>query len=411
MIDLMIMSLGGSPEPLKKSIDEHNPKCIIFLASHDSIQISCDIITAQVQQPKVIYEITEDPNSMFECYKAARRCVERQSRMGFEAENVVVDYTGGTKVMTAGLILATIGEPYRFNYVGGEQRNKGGLGTVINGSEKMYAEMSPWSIFAEEERRQVISLFNLHRYSSVARIIDSLLQKELPVEIEGYFAFVKPLADGFLCWEQFRHKDAVKHLKDGIAELRRYMHLYGSTELNDFSSSLDISKNFLNELVNSTKGITIMHSVLVDDLLNNARRRLRDERFDDASARIYRALELHGQIRFSQVIGCTNDKVPADKIPASIRHEFSRKYMDPKSRKLKLPLQATFQVLHMLGDESGKKFFTKQEEIRNIQSSRNFSILAHGINPVSKYTAESIFKTVAEFVDFKDVLDFPSLPQ
>lgn len=45
--------------------------------------------------------------------------------------------------MTAALILATIGRPYRFNYVGGEQRNKTGLGTVIDGCEKMFAEMNP----------------------------------------------------------------------------------------------------------------------------------------------------------------------------------------------------------------------------------------------------------------------------
>jgi hypothetical protein len=39
---LMIMSIGGSPEPLKKSIDEHKPERIIFLASHDFIASAVD---------------------------------------------------------------------------------------------------------------------------------------------------------------------------------------------------------------------------------------------------------------------------------------------------------------------------------------------------------------------------------
>ena len=410
MRPLMIMSMGGSSEPLKKSIEEHKPQCIIFLSSHESVKISSDVITSRDVQPKVIYEISEDPNSMFECYKAARRCVERQKRMGFDPEQVVVDYTGGTKVMTAALILATVGEPYRFNYVGGEHRNKDGLGTVIDGSEKMYAEMSPWSIFAEEERRQVVSLFNLRRYSSVGRIIDSLVQRNLPAEIQGFFGFVKPLAEGFLCWEQFKHKDAVKFLKDGMTELQRYIHMYGTSGLNDFSQSLEVCKTFLDELVNSTKGITSMHAILVDDLLNNARRRIMDERFDDAAARIYRALELYGQIGFLTVAGCENDKVSPDKEPDSIRPEFVKKYMDPKSKKLKLPLQATFQYLDAVGEEAGKRFFEKRKEILNIQSNRNMSILAHGISPVSKDAADRIFKTVAEFVGFSRTLDFPSLP-
>jgi hypothetical protein len=39
MSELMIMSLGGSPEPLKKSLEAHKPEGIIFLASHDSVAL------------------------------------------------------------------------------------------------------------------------------------------------------------------------------------------------------------------------------------------------------------------------------------------------------------------------------------------------------------------------------------
>jgi len=36
MTKLMIISLGGSPEPLKKSIAEHRPERLIFFVSHES---------------------------------------------------------------------------------------------------------------------------------------------------------------------------------------------------------------------------------------------------------------------------------------------------------------------------------------------------------------------------------------
>lgn len=39
MSALMIISLGGSPEPLKKSIAKHKPDRIVFLASYDNICI------------------------------------------------------------------------------------------------------------------------------------------------------------------------------------------------------------------------------------------------------------------------------------------------------------------------------------------------------------------------------------
>ena len=71
---LMIMSLGGSTEPLKKSIQMHKPGCIVFPASHDSIALSGEIFKSIDYKPSTWYEITEDPNGMYECYKAARRC-------------------------------------------------------------------------------------------------------------------------------------------------------------------------------------------------------------------------------------------------------------------------------------------------------------------------------------------------
>lgn len=44
MSALMIMSLGGSPEPLKKSIDTQKPERIVSLASHDSVALAGEIL-------------------------------------------------------------------------------------------------------------------------------------------------------------------------------------------------------------------------------------------------------------------------------------------------------------------------------------------------------------------------------
>jgi hypothetical protein len=41
---LMLMTLGGSPEPLAKSIQAHKPEKIIFLASHDSVSLSGEAV-------------------------------------------------------------------------------------------------------------------------------------------------------------------------------------------------------------------------------------------------------------------------------------------------------------------------------------------------------------------------------
>ncbi len=406
---VMIMSLGGSPEPLIKSIMYHRPEKIIFLASHDSVSVAGEVLKKLDYKPGVIYEITDDPNIMFMCYKKARLCAERAKQMGVAPESVVVDYTGGTKVMTAALILATIGQPFRFNYVGGEQRNKNGLGVVMDGHEKMFAEMNPWSIFAEEERRQIVTLFNRRRFSAVVQIIDECRKRELPLEIESYFSFLRPLAEGFLCWEQFNHKEANNLLGNGMTELKKFLGLFHGSDLEAFSASLMKCKGFLERLISETRGLQDMKPILIDDLLNNARRRMADKRYDDAAARIYRALELYGQICFYEVAGCSTSSVKPDMIPEELREEFG-KYRDSKKNILKLPMTATFEYLRARGHEAGIRFFERHDEIKKIQGNRNDSILAHGIQPVGERAINSIFQSVTEFVKFTNIFDFPVLP-
>lgn len=406
----MLMTLGGSPEPLKKSIETNKPERIIFLASHDSVSLAGDVFKGLENKPSPEYEITEDPNLLYECYKAARRCVERINKSGITPNKVTVDYTGGTKVMTAALILATVGLKYKFSYVGGDRRNKNGVGTVIDGQEKMFEEMSPWSLFAEEERRQVITLFNNCRFSAAIAIIDMANEHELPIQIRDYFGFIKPLAEGFLKWDQFEHKAALPFLGEGISLLEDYVHVYPNKALETFCNRLKNCKKHLEAVVSLTHGLNKKHPVLIDDLLNNARRKISDKRYDDAAARIYRALELYGQILFEEATGCSNDKVKLEIIPDNLKEKFVQKYRDSHSRYLKLPLTATFEYLKFKEYEAGIRFFEREKEIKNVQSNRNSSILAHGTQPVTENAIKSIFKTVNDFLQVTSFFDFPELP-
>jgi len=368
-----------------------------------------EVLQSVTPRPKVESEITENPNSLFECYKAARRCVDRAAKTGIPENEIVVDYTGGTKVMTAALILATVGCSYNFNYVGGDERTKEGLGVVENGRERMYADMNPWSAFAEEERRQVVTLFNARRYSAVIQILD-LCDRQLPTQISAFFHFVRPLANGFLFWEQFRHKEALDCLKKGVALLGDYLKYHPDEGYQRMALELTECIHFLSEVLSRTSDMQVFNLILTEELLNNAHRRIADQRFDDAAARIYRALELYGQICFQKKFGYTTDKVKPAKIPPSLQMDFSRKYLDQKTNLMKLPLQATFEVLRAAGHEAGERFFMHEEKIKAIQSNRNLSILAHGINPVTEKAAQSIFETVADFVGMKTTIDFPELP-
>ena len=148
MTQAMIISLGGSPEPLVRSIAEHRPQFVTFLASQDSVVLLGKVMElldqGGVPRPEHRVVLADDVNSLVHCYEKALKCARWLEDREFQADEVVVDYTGGTKSMTAALALATVGKGYRFSYVGGTSRTKGGLGIVETGSEAVHTGVSPW---------------------------------------------------------------------------------------------------------------------------------------------------------------------------------------------------------------------------------------------------------------------------
>ncbi|MFY9113124.1 MAG: TIGR02710 family CRISPR-associated CARF protein [Desulfomonilia bacterium] len=410
----MIISLGGSPEPLRKSIESYRPEHVVLFASHDSSLLAGEVMKGIDPKPTVAFEITENHNSLHESYKAACRGVERIRRLQIPPEDVMVDFTGGTKVMTAALIFATIGHKFMFNYVGGDKRNKDGLGTVQDGCEVMYDEMSPWSLYAEEERRQVVTLFNRRMYASAMSLIEACNNRmSCPDKVRSYFRFVYDLADGYHQWEQFRHAVALRKIGDGVEALQTYLERYPDPDLESFLCRIRKDREFLSSLVEKTQGMKKYDMIIVHDLVSNARRRMLDKRYDDAAARIYRALELYGQVYFIELTGCMNNEVDPELIPESIRSDFVRKYLDTGKNKLKLPLAATFRFLKEKGHEAGLRFYEPKtkDKIKNIQSNRNNSILAHGIDPVSEKAMNSIFDTICEFIGVSDFMVFSEIPE
>lgn len=140
MPDALIISLGGTPEPVIASIETHAPRAVCFFASDQSVDL-VGSIKDTLRQKGVVFKDTkvlcDDINDLVHCYERALTCAERLLRVDpdLAPDDVVVDYTGGTKTMTAALALATVGKGFRFSYVGGKTRTKDGLGVVVSGKE------------------------------------------------------------------------------------------------------------------------------------------------------------------------------------------------------------------------------------------------------------------------------------
>jgi CRISPR-associated protein (TIGR02710 family) len=412
LTEAMIISLGGTPEPIVHAISEHQPRFACFLASQQSVFLLGQI-REQLQQKGFALQDTkvtlvESVDDLVHCYEKALDCARFLEERQVAPEAVVVDYTGGTKNMTAALALATVGKGYRFSYVGGTARNKGGLGTVESGFEVVHAGVNPWQIFAVEEWQHLVLYISQYQYEAALTLVRETARR-LPAVEGKRWQGLENVLEGLLYWDRFNHKEALPKFRQGLQELEDWAKIRGDQVIGEFVREGQPCLKFLQNLANETQGFQNLSRLLLVDLLANAERRGAQGRYDDGMARLYRALEMQGQIAFLQKTGASTSEVPIEVIPPRLQDEFSRRYGSPAKDGLELGLFATFLVLQALGDPAGDQFFARKADFLKIIHARNQSILAHGITPVNKKAFDRLRDLIRQTFRIEETLHFPKL--
>jgi CRISPR-associated protein (TIGR02710 family) len=411
MPQAMIVSLGGSPEPLIKTLSEQRPQVVCFFASQESVdlvgKVKESVVNAGIsfRDYKVL---VEDINDLAHCYQKALACADWITNQGVSAEEVIVDYTGGTKTMTAALVLATIRRGFRFSYVGGSRRTKGGLGVVESGSEEVRLGPNPWELFAVQERQRLAQYFNSYQFVACRTLIQGVADRLSPDERQR-FDVLDIVVEGYEAWDRFNHKHGLNRLEKGLVELRKLVSLHAEGFLASVTNDLTGNVEFLRRLKENTRDFQELHHSLLSDLLANARRRIEEGKFDDAAARLYRLVEMIGQIEVRHVCGAKTGDFPPEQIPEPLREEFVRRYRDEKDNMVKLPLEATYQVLQEQGNEIGRHFLQERGRFSNLQRARNQSILAHGVTPIEEKWVRELLDFVSALVPLQDEPRFPKL--
>ena len=314
----MIISLGGTAEPLARSILQHRPSFVCFFASHDSVerlgQVKDLLAKENFPLPEKRIILIDNVNDLVHCYAKALECSYLLSARDVPPEEVIVDYTGGTKTMTAALSLATVGKGYRFSYVGGEKRSKNGLGIVETGFEVVHTGVSPWQIFAVEEWHHLVLYVDQYQYEAGLTLLQDT-RRRLPAKEQLRWEGLEDALTGLLHWDRFNHREALPSFRRGMEKLKQWLLMQNDRAVGEFVEQGDACLTFLISLADETKQFKKSGRLLVLDLLANAERRAFLGRYDDAIARLYRALEMLGQIAFQQKLGASTSNVPKDKIP------------------------------------------------------------------------------------------------
>ncbi len=408
----MIVSLGGSPQPVIVAIRHYEPAFVCFVASEQSVEM-----VPQVRQQAGVgfrdrKAMVSDANDLLACYGAALQAAELVEKEGYAPEQVVVDYTGGTKSMTAALVLATVARGYAFSYVGGDERSKNGLGQVLDGHERLLEVLNPWEVLAVQEQTRLAWLFNHFQWAAAADLLATVRAKARhDARLGRLFACLDDLVAGYAAWDRFAHRKARGLLHQGAQGVRDCAVFLAGTRLETFVAEVDASLAFFNRLHAASADFRRLCPELVTDLIANAERRAEEGKYDDGVARLYRALEMAAQVALAaRKPPLQTGALRLEQVPPPLRDEFVRRYGGPASETLKLPLYAAYQLLDALGDPAGRRFTAAEAGLQKLLFARNGSILAHGLAPLNRESYEGLLAGLLEVLGLARA-DLPRFPR
>ena len=380
------------------SIKDSNPNILILIGSVKSFETTLPHIKNLIAEEEIDLELVEmlieEVNDLEFLHFTFSEIINQLLKQGYSLNKISVDYTSGTKAMSAALVSAAIENKVgSLSYVYGE---RGEGGRVKSGTERRNT-LSPNKFYSKNIFEKAIELFNNFRYINS---IELLTNHEFHPDFQEKAVLLTKLSKMFDAWDKFNFSGAFEILRSISSEELRVFNLKGKFE-----------KDYMPALAKLKEKNLSFEKIL--DLIENAGRRAKEGKYDDAVARLYRSLEMIGQIEFEKEFNCSTSDVKIENIPLELTEEIKQKYFDFKDGKIKLPLYAAFDLLNKKENPAGTKFYNNFEKIKKVLHLRNNSILAHGMKALTENefiaALELINLFTEEIIKSTDVITFPEI--
>lgn len=413
-VEYLIMSVGTSYEPLVLDIQLLQPRRILFLYT-EKTEYVLNKITQYCQLDAMRYakrKVNEtDPLDIYREIKTAYLEWGRPDKM-------YIDFTGGTKSMSAAAAMAGAVINVQLIYIGTAQYLTD-FRKPEPGSERLYYISNPMEIFGDLEIEKAFALFDKYNYAGARKKLGELKESVPTPDIRQQLSFVYKLALAYEHWDALEFPLAYENMRSLTRELERDFRLNRNFLMMDFLPTLKQQEailkqlNELSGLLEKKQNMDILKQKdyiipLMFTMYINAEIRRKQEKYDMATLLLYRLLEMIEQRRLSVYnlyvsqmdyagihynlerqpelagLGKEEQFKRLKETVYGIKKELFRKPSDYLPEQISL-LEG-FILLLSLNDEisavrSGRPV-DKLKRIRSMVYLRNNSIFAHGLGPV-----------------------------
>lgn len=389
---------GDYLTPLRKAIAKSEAHKVFLLCSNESRKFSEAIKEEYCSQRDIEIICFAENNMEFDadkCYCFFDELFKKILENGVRRENLIIDFTHGTKPMSAALY--AVGMRYRFGNFQYVVRKKNADGQFADGEETVRVfDASParWQAVLDECR----ILFANCQFAAAKALLE---QEKPPRNLQGTINKVKILADFYGAWDRLDYVFADNNYPD-FSDKAGF--LSPPPEAKEFIASLkedmkepddDVGEVLSAETCARNKHIA---ENLMFDIYANGLRRLKTGQLEDAGIRAYRLAELLGQIYLFEVgymsnhMSASDEKVRrfAENKKIHLKGEHSDIYR-PFGRK------NVIDFLEYIKYPQQKTSFLKSIE-KDIENIRNQSILIHGYSSKANDAAalNNIFEKIIQ---------------
>ena len=337
---ILVPTVGGSCAPILDSIRYHSPDLVHFICSADNAHrkgtytvvdgegSACgdgrpNIVTqAHLRKDQYKIHIVEDPDDLDACYTDLN-AVLAGLKESYPRARILADYTGGTKSLSSALVVAALNQQVELVLIRGKRHD---LIRVTDGMTYPH-KVSIASVAVDRQFSLTHALEKERDYAAAVRTIETTTaQQAVPREHQEQLVDHLQLARAFDAWDKFDHIRAFVLFEALSKPVRTALRKNGYYDallaiIHSRAAVDDAFKEEAEPLL--SRPLEGAHGYeVVEDLLLNADRREQQGRYDDATARIYRAVELTGQLLLRREHDTNTASVPVAAIPEALREKY-----------------------------------------------------------------------------------------
>ena len=402
---LVLLATITLPGPLPGLLEHHRPARLVLItgesfkpALEQALALASGVVpdaaivtvNAKSAKPSPAYS---DAGACFDAaYEAAHAAREEAKRT---YGRVVCDFSEGTFLLRLGLLRAA------------EE-----LG--LTGVYRAWADNAPLEVPREDidlQREQpflfqqtlneVEELVNANRFDTAHFVAEKSLRCEarsISDDELSFLGYLHAFVEALISWDRFDYRGAAQGLK-------LIQEALSAKDGQPYVAALaDASGKLLKWLAQVGSGVS--SEFLAYDFLASAVRSAERGAYSDAIMRLYRALEAHAQYEACRYFNVNStENFPTDLIPSHTRF-FSGHPLYKHGLKMDLGMEATYAILRAAGSKVGDRFGHFYERpsaegmsLREMQSMRNNSPLAHGSSVIGEENFHKALKLMNSFLE------------